>query len=296
MTWYKKAQEFVGGDAVLPQDANQLTKVRNTESQFLPPTMSQLPAGVSGPTATTVDDVLIRYECEKCGNKLDSFEKLNYSFRNEKGQKEEAYRCSNCGYKNHYSQKITRRKRVRRKKSKKRSFSENQSVVTAATPSTPYSNWPDSNNPANQPWGRLDLTEDQRVITWEKLQDGFANEFNTQKQKKNEDYKIIKVKDKNGKIKFVKIKKKQTGADAVQPSNTWTQKGRLKQQRRYNPEDGKQKDNPGAWPHNRNLAGPGSGFYQAPYSQNMDADMRERAVSWYDHVNNRGSNSLSRPY
>lgn len=294
MNWYKKANEFVGADASLANGTHisDITK-RNIDHQYLSPTVNwnQHPE-----LTTDSQGRSVRTNCEKCGMELEEFEKLGYFFKTEGGKEEEAYSCSNCGYRNHYSRRITRKKKKSRLR-KRRRAGVLMRIVTASPYGTTFQGWQTGNNPANTPMGRLDLSQDERMATWDKFQDGFDNEWDSQKQKKNdEDYEVIKIKGKDGKIKYVRLKKRTTGGDAVQPSNTYTQKGRVKKQRRYNPKDGKGKDNPGAWPHNRNMVGPGSGGYQMPYSQNLDSDMRQRVVDWYDHLTNRNMYSLSRPY
>lgn len=295
MTWYKKSSEFVGADATL-SDPNHISDIpkRNIENQYLPPTINWNNPDQKSDNQQNSEEKIIHSVCEKCHMELEGFEKLGYFFKTMGGKLEEAYRCNNCGYMNHYTRTISRKNK---KKIRRRRRAESSQRIVTATYGETFQGWQTSNNPANTPMGRLDLSEDERMIGWDKVSDGFDNEWDSQKQRKNdEDFEVIKIKDKYGKIKYVRVKKRTTGGDAVQPSNTYTQKGRVKKQRRYNPKDGKGKDNPGAWPHNRNIVGPGSGGYQLPYSQNLDADMRQRVVDWQEHLTNRNMYSLSRPY
>lgn len=286
MNWYKKAQEFIGADAPLSSGQFiQDIRTRNVENQHLPSTISLRPVGEE---MSSISSASKPTKCEKCGMPLESFEYLGYSFTENDGDKIEAYKCGNCGHKNHYNQSISRVKK-KRNKGKRRSFNDSRLLVEAATPANNgFAGWPSGYNPANTPYGRLDLSEDQRVQTWKNMQDGFDNEFDSQKQKGNKKTKIVKVKGKDGQTKYVKVEDKTTGGDAVQPSNTFTQKGRIKKQRRYNPKDpNKTKENPGSWSHNRNFTGEGTGFYQSNYTEKLNADVRERYTDWYTYQNER---------
>jgi len=290
------SQEYVGADATFTSGQHiQDVKTRNTENAELPSNISNLPSGFEGVNSIVKKGKeRLTDKCEKCRMPLEEFEWLGYSFTNNNGEREAAYKCNNCGHKNHYTQQISRVKKHRRNR---RGFSVINILKEAATPANPTSSGSTYNNPANTPFGRLDMTEDQRVIPWSSVKDGFSNEFDTQKQKSNKEYEIKEVKGKDGKKRIVRVRKRNSGGDAIQPSNTWTQRGRLKNQRRYNPLDPrKTKENPGSWPHNRNLTGPGSGWYQSEYSNNFDSDMRQRVNSWDDYISNRGQYSLSRPY
>ena len=107
------------------------------------------------------------------------------------------------------------------------------------------------------------------------------------KQKRQLNYKIKKIKDINGKTTFVKVREKETG---VQPANTYLQKGKLKNQPRYNPkidDVSNSTDNPGSWPHNRNPT-PDEGWYGSPSDANtFNSDMRMRVQPWEQYISDR---------
>ena len=79
----------------------------------------------------------------------------------------------------------------------------------------------------------------------------------------------------------------------VNPANTYTQRGRIKKQPRYNPSKSK-KENPGAWPHNRD---DNQGWYQSGIDKNrFNSDMRERVVPWSQYINEVGNKGMLKPY
>lgn len=278
---YKLAQEFIGSDG-LGTGHIQDTKIRNIESEFLPQDV-KAPNMMENKTKLTVGS-----PCPTCGSTLESFEFQGRFL--EDGQ--EVYKCKNCGSTNDpYKRTITKKRRMR----KRRARLNPNLIKESASPSNP--NLPGT-NPANQPWGRLDLSDDQRIIPWNRIEDGFREEFDHQKQKKNFKYKLVKRKDGSGNTEFVRVRVKEPGGDAEQPSNTYTERGRIKKQPRYNPDKGRNKNkSDGAWPHNRN---PGTeGWYgQGDTANGLDADMRYRVMSWSDYISERSSfmTNLARPW
>jgi hypothetical protein len=113
--------------------------------------------------------------------------------------------------------------------------------------------------------------------------------WDTQKQKKKLDYRIKKIKDHEGKIRFIKVKDNMKGS-GVQPANTYNQKGDIKRQPRFDLKDGVPKGNStGAWPHNRGQD-PSEGWYGATFSTDKDrfnADGRTRYQLWDEFVRER---------
>jgi len=281
MWTYKLAQEFIGSD----QGNNYIqdTKIRNFDSEYLPQT-------IKGTEMTSNNSRLqVGSPCPACGSVLEPFEFQGRYLEN--GQ--EIYRCNNCRSTNDpYKRHVEKKKKNRIKRRRARNQGMTKEAVGISNPNLP------GLNPANQPWGRLDLSDDQRVIPWNRIEDGFREEFDHQKQKKNFKYKLVKRKTKEGGYEFVRVKIPQTGGDAKQPANTYTDKGRVKKQPRYNPEKNRNKNkSDGSWPHNRN---PGTeGWYgQGDTGNNMDADMRYRVMPWSEYISDRSSfmTNLSRPW
>lgn len=300
--WYVTAfsNEFVGPDATLQggdhirmpyQDALEGkgagggVMVPGFESPLKDPTSNQTrPSGENIP-----DDVPI--DCPICKSKIHEFEVLGY--KNDKG--ETVYKCNNCHYTNdRWNIKVTNRDKKRPKSRvnrKRRASSDEKTYIVAATPAVPY------NNPAATPYGRWDFSEDIRVVPWDRVHEDFEDTYDFHKQKKDVNYKIKKVKDKNGNTKFVKVRDKSQDS-GVQPSNTYLQKGKIKNQPRYNPKTenvSKSKKNPGSWPHNRN-GDPSDAWYDGADDErgndsirSFDADMRERVTPWDEYIRDRDS-------
>jgi len=276
---YKLAQEFIGSDG-LGGNFIQDTKIRNFDSEYLPQDIKQ----PENPTSTVVRPEI----CPICKSKLENFE-FQGRFLD---SGEEIYRCNNCHNTNDpYKRKVYKNKksRVRKKRARNEGF-----VKESASISNPNLS---GINPANQPWGRLDLSDDERVIPWNRIEDGFREEFDHQKQKKNFKYKIIKKKKPSGGVEFVRVKVDGDSGEAIQPSNVYTERGRVKKQPRYNPEKNRNKNKAdGSWPHNRN---PGTeGWYgQENTGSGLDSDMRYRVMSWADYIADRSSfmTNLTRP-
>lgn len=297
MSWYsnrnsltKTANEFIGADATYQDGGHtQQVNIGNIENQNLPATISNGPPNGEETIAPK------RLEnCPVCKQPLVESEHKGYSNH----KKETVFYCRNCGHTNDdYKRSVEKGKPIKQRRSrikKRRSkFASIDHLRIAATPANPMMS--SYNNPMNSPYGRQDLSEDERVIPWDRVDDGFWNEFDKVKQKNNVDQKTIKVKRKDGTYRYIRIKKKDTGGNAIQPSNTFNQKGRVKKQPRFNPPDGKDtKEGHGAWPHNRNMIGEGSGWYQNPGTGNLDADMKNRVTEWSDYVNDRNSSGLFR--
>lgn len=296
--WYKntqplktaQSQEYVGADAVLPQDANWMATTRPyVDAQGLPATMTQNQHGldhVGLPKKYKRKEV-----CDKCKRSLESFEFLGFP-TNVAGELEEAYRCKNCGYTNHFSMHISRIRKRRSGHKKRASLNLIQTAATqsesliqiAATPAVS----PTTPNIGNTPYGRDDLGEDQRMWPWSIVEPDYEGEYETQKQKNNKKKKVVKVKGKDGKIKFVEVNEQTTGGDSISPANVKNIKGRRRNQGRY-------KGDP--WPQTKNPT-PDQGWYQAPYSPNtFDADGRLRSDDWYSHSVDRAlGRGLTQPF
>jgi hypothetical protein len=260
-------------------------------------------AGFTSPN--TIDANKFGIEVVKCGEEpgstggcgrllKDHGTFFDYSITIE-GEKYRAYVCHICKhslkpFSINYSKHPERYKKPRKKKRVKRlSTRLTGIIVEAATPSSVFSGG--YNNPANTPCGRLDLTEDQRVIPWNKVEENYDPEYDKTEQGNNNKFKVVKIKGKNGKNKFVKIVDFTTEGDGVSPANSQKIKGRIKKQPRYNPADGKDKnDGFGAWPHNRDG---NKGWYQSPQSNNLDTDLRSRVIPWGEYIRDRGVNMLT---
>jgi len=213
------------------------------------------------------EDYLV-YECTKCKHSIKPFD-IKYTKKPRKNKKNKRQKSKRL------SQKITLRR----------------SYTTAATPAIPMQD--SYNNPANQMMGRLDLSEDARVIPWSKMDEYALEEYDDWKQKNKKSYKVVKVKGKDGEERYVRIEKVDTGGDSVTPANTYKIKGRRKKDPRFNPEDTK-KRNPGAWPHNRD---DNEGWYQSGMDKNrFNSDMRERVVPWSTYVQEKGNMGMLKPY
>jgi len=295
MSWYQKSSilkqgnEYVGADATLSNDEHiHQSRVRNVENQILSPIYSN--PQTKEPLAISFNMAIAKPEsCPVCHQDLVPTEFME--FKNSRG--EEVFKCKGCGYTNNdYKRKVEKggiKKRRTRVHHRRRSSSDKE-YKTAATPANPSVST--YNNISNTPYGRTDLTEEERVMPWEALDDGFYNEFDKVRQINNKETKVIKVKGKDGKPKYIRVKKKMTGGRGVQPSNIFTQKNRLKKQPRYNPADGKNKEGYGAWPHNRPLSGQGAGWYNTTYPEVLDSDMKMRYQPWNEYVNDRNSQGL----
>jgi len=272
---YKIANEFIGADGV-SSGYIQDTKTRNIESTFLP-------SSIGGPQNQNIPPTGGKPDaCPTCKSKLHPFEFQGRHL--EDGS--EVYKCKNCGYTNDpYKRRVTKNKsRIRHRR--KSNLDLNLMKVSSPATNPGQTGY---NNTANQPSGRLDLSQDERVIPWDRIKDSFEEEYDQQKQKNRKDFKIIRVRDKNGKLKHIKVINKK---EPIQPSNTFTERGRLKKQPRYNPQESKNKHkSDGSWPHNRN---PGTeGYYQQYSTDNQDADMRYRQNSWQNHVGDQFNHMLS---
>jgi len=309
MNWYNKiyqeANEYTNIDGVM--SPGNLKDVQQLKANGLSPSGTQtLPGTITNPHSnilsldygTRVDACGSEPGAGGCGKDLSEYgEWSNYSVKIG-GDSYQAYRCKNCGHSlKPFDIAFSKhpREKKRRKKQRSRRLSKNiteRNIREAATPAAPTPGG--YNNPANTMLGRLDLTEDQRVIPWNKMEDPLDQEYDSQRQKNNKQYKIVKVKGKNGEYKYIKIKKENTRGKGGEQANVFTHRGRIKKQPRYNPSNKPGKGNPGAWPHNRD---DNEGSYGMYVDKNrMNSDMRERVVPWSTYVNEKGNMGLLKPY
>lgn len=305
--WYKAANEYVGTDATLQDGSHiQMHTIDRIEGKWGGGALQgyQAPFGQDSPysdlnkSKIAVKPKGVPDFCPVCKEAIQDFE-IMHGYKND--DDETVYKCKNCGHNNdrwqiEVSKKKQDKKRPSRLKHKRRSGSSKRQVTAQGFP--PVNTGP-NNNPANQPFGRMDFSEDTRVIPWDsRLEGDFDETWNKQKQKRKVDYKLKKVKDKNGKVHFIPVKEKSTG---VQPSNTFTERGDIKKQPRYNPKEPDQKSNSsGAWYHNR---GPDPsdmipGSEEVIDKNKYNADMRQRVVEWWEHTQDRNDSTftLTKPF
>lgn len=217
-------------------------------------------------------------------------------------EKYEAYKCNYCKhelksfdirYTKNPKKKSKDRKKMKRVRRLSKRITCRYIVKEAATPAAPSSG-SGYNNPANQMQGRLDLSEDTRVIPWSTMQESIDSEYDERKQKRNKDFKIIKIKGKDGKDRYIRVFRQNTGGEGVSPANTYNQRGRRKKDPRYNPADKAKKGNPGAWPHNRDDNESSYNMYTD--KNRFNSDMRERVSPWAQYIQERGNIGLLKPY
>lgn len=301
--WYKRAfDEYVGPDASYHDGTHiqehAIDAIEGKDGGGLLPGF-QAPFGDGSPFTKAnqkgmkdVPDV-----CPVCKQKIVP-EEVKSGYHNENG--ETVYKCTNCGHTNDRWQIKVKRDRGRKPSRLKKRRSSTRGNYTEAQSFPPVNTGP-YNNPANTPYGRFDFSEDVRVVPWDnRLEGDYDETWNRNKQKNKVQYKFKKVKDKKGRIHFIPVKdpSKSTG---IQPSNTYTQKGDIKKQPRYNPEDGPSKGNSsGTWPHNR-APDPSSGWYQSDEvvdKNKFNAEGRERVRTWEDHVLDRNNQTftLTKPF
>jgi hypothetical protein len=306
--WYKIASEYTGW-ADSQMSAGDINSTREIKQG---PTGTE--QGLSGYSAKGLGIEDNRQELygimvDKCGQESHSrggcgrglFEYgqwLNYSVTI--GDKEyRAYKCHHCKHQlKPYDIFFTNNPKFKKKKPKRKRVRRLSHNLTLRNYKVANSSLGGTyNNPANAPYGRQDLTDDLRAIPWDKYEDKYDQEYDGREQADNKKKKIIKVKKKDGSFAFVSITVNDTtGGDGVSPSNSQKIKGRIKKQPRYNPADGKDKnDGHGAWPHNRDG---NKGWYQSPQNNNLDTDFRQRVVPWDEYIRERGTNmlTLTKPY
>ena len=237
-----------------------------------------------------------------CGRPIDEFGKrMDYSVTIG-DEKYRAYECKHCTHSikpfnidfSPHPEKFKKPKPKRRRVRRLSGRITSRDYRTAASPSVPTPGG--YNNPANSPWGRLDMSEDARVIPWKKVQEDFDDEYDTERQRANKKEKVIKIKGQDGKDRYVKVKETRTSGDGIMPSNVKKHRGKIKQQPRYNPTDPRGKEHPGSWPHNRD---PNEGWYNSGVNKNkFDTDFRERVMTWDQYIRERGNNMLTlvKPY
>ena len=292
--WYKTSNEYVGPDATLTDGSHiQMHTIDRIQGKWGGDALQgqQSPYGQDSPysdlnrSKMTFKSKGVPEVCPVCKSKIEDFE-IMHGLHNK--EDETVYKCKNCGHTNDRWQIEVSRKNKGKKPSrlrrKRRSSSIKKQVIAQNFP--PVNTGP-NNNPANQPFGRQDFSEDVRVIPWDsRLEGDFDETWNTQKQKRRVDYKFKKVKDKKGKVHFIPVKDKSTG---VQPSNVVYEKGDIKKQERYNPREPGKGNSSGSWYHNRGPTPddliPGS--EEVIDKNKYNADMRERVREWWQHVEDR---------
>jgi len=307
--WYKniikEANEFLGADGLMsPEDINATV---NIKANGLSPWTNQSLDGFTTDTRHIEPNTGIRVS--KCGDEpggngcgrdfSDGGCKWKGYSVYVNGEPYEAYSCYFCkhelkSFDIRYTKKPSKRHKDKRKKKRVKRLSQritlNSFIKEAASPAIPST----YNNSANQMEGRLDLSEDQRVIPWNVMQDSASEEYDETRQKNNKDFKIIKIKDKNGKSKYIKIDKKNIGGNGVSQSNTYNHKGRRRERLRYKPDSNVSDHNPGYWAHNRD---DNQGPYNMYIDKNrMNSDLRERAIPWDQYIGEKGLSGLSKPY
>ena len=312
--WYKpllkEANEFTGVDGLMSgKDINDIST--HFKANGLSPDGPQTLPGMITDKRQQSEGGKIKVR--ECGEESESGKGCHRPFINDDDckwlgytveineNKYEAYICNLCkhelkSFDIQYSKKPKNKSKDRRKRKRVRRLSNRVTcrsiVVEAASPAAPTPGG--YNNPANTMQGRMDLTEDMRVVPWARMQESLDSEYDERKQKRNKDYKIIKVKGKNGKDKYIRVFKQNTGGDGISPANTFNERGRRKKEPRYNPNDKAHKGNPGAWPHNRD---DNEGSYNMYMDKNrMNSDMRERVIPWGQYIQERGNLGLLKPY
>lgn len=326
MSWYKEINKIAGESVSLPDahmspsdiaDTVRLNKWTTDSYQGLRDVPTSQGLGIN-PNLPKAEDEEYGKKVNACGEEpglkggcgLDLSEYgefYNYSVQIG-DEKYQAYKCKNCGHSLkpfhiEYTKKPNKNKKPPRKRVKRlnsgRVVARNVKAQTYGPQpgGRPNNTWSGGtyNNPANAPWGRLDVSEDARIIPWSKVEKDFNSEYNTREQKGRPKQKVIKIKDKDGKDKYVKVRFF-GGTDGVTPANVYKMRGKIKQQPRFNPAKGKNKnDGHGAWPHNRDG---NKGWYQSPQSNDMDTDLRERVIPWdrYTKERNNFLLTLTKPY
>ncbi len=288
--WYKISQEFIGAGEPISGNVQQQPEINALEEKdggtsdqaYRDPSGNGKDSPISKPkiSCTDMHTGKIITEGDKCPNHCGSdVEKGDFN-DNQNGTYTYVCRNPQCKYSSYDSGwdiKVKRKSRIKHKRS-----SSISPFVEAAMPATPY------NNIANKPYGNLDVSDDVRVIPWDKIEPDYRETWDSQKQKKKLNYKIKKVKDNEGKIKFIKVKDPASGS-GVQPANTYTQKGDIKRQERYKDDYDKNRNSQGAWPHNRS-PGPEDGWYGSDSvvdKNKFNADMRTRVQLWSEYVTER---------
>jgi len=302
--WYRISNEFTGSDATMTQE-NIADVARLKANQFGTDSPQGLPGMITDVRQTAETSGIKVERCgdepgsgkKGCGSPLSDGEWKDYTVKI--GDEDyQAYKCFQCKHELkpfdiEFSKKRKEKRKRNRQKSKRLSnrITLRRSYTTAATPAMPgISNY---NNPANQMMGRLDLSEDARVIPWSKMDEYATEEYDDWQQRNRKTYKIVKVKGKNGQERLIRIEKMNTGGDGVSPAGAYRIRGKRKKDPRYNPGNPR-KGNPGAWPHNRD---DNEGWYQSGIDKNrFNSDMRERVISWSDYIRDRGNVGLLKPY
>jgi len=309
--WYRKANEFLGVDGLMsPADIN---STRNYKANGMSPDGPQtLPGMITDIRKQSPEEESSNGKRVSCCGGEPKGGGCGREFSDEhdckwKGypivlndEKYEAYECNHCkhelkAFDIQYSKHPRKTRKDRKRKQKVRRLSKRMTLRTYKEAASPAAPTPGGyNNPGNQMQGRLDLTEDQRMIPWDRMEESTGQEYDERKQKSNKDFKLIKIKGKNGKFKYIKVRKENTGGDSVSPANTYNQRGERKKHPRYNPSDKANKGNPGAWPHNKD---DNQGSYGMYVDKNrMNSDMRERVIPWSQYINERGHHGLLKPY
>lgn len=280
MWQYKIAQEFIGADG-FSQGYIQDTKTRNVENDPPAPIPTR---DKNGSENSDHKEPFYPPVCKHCKQPL-LLSEFQERYREDTG--EYIYRCKKCKKGNDpFERTVTRVKH-------KKSFS-NKMIKEAVGNANPGQSG--MSNPANTPFGRTDLSMENRMVPWGEIEQGFNEEWDHQKQKRNYKYRIKKIKGKDGSVKIVRIRVKDTdGEDPIQQSNIFNEKGKVKNQPRYRNDKNKNKNRgDGAWPHNRNPET--EGWYGAE-EWSSAADMDNRIMLWDDYIRDRNKfmMTLTRP-
>ena len=310
MSWYqiKTANEFTGVDATM--GTGDIAQLRNLkQNQFSPWLPQGLPGDMTYMGLVSDDNLPHGIRVTFCGEEIGAdsrkccgapAEYLSwYPYEDLNGY--QAYECTKCHHKNKtFDISVTKNKQKKKDRRNKHQKVKRLSRYITQRGFTKIAQHPSGapggyNNPANTMMGRLDLSEDQRIVPWDKINDSIESEYDHRKQKNNKDYKLVKMIDKDGNEKWVKIKRRNTGGDGIGQANTFNQRGRIKKRPRYNPHPGSKQKSPGAWQHNRNVGR--EGWYGQPDPGNSsNADGRQRVLSWGEYMQSRGPGTMAIPH
>ena len=313
--WYKKAQEFTGVDANMNAlDINRVREIKQwpIDGPQGAPSVTHEGLGLGSNdnkvTEENKNEKDLGKEVSFCGEEpgkggcgrpvKDYGEFYSYSIKiNDEDYR--AYKCNYCHHKlkpfdikyspkiNKFKNKKPRRKRVRRLSSH---IIYKKPIKTAAVPGMSSPGGSSIHNPSNAPYGRTDLSEDLRVIPWDKFrEDDKQKIYDSWSQKNNQKTKVVKVKV-DGEIKYLRVVDNTSGGDGVSPANTYRIKGDRMEHFRYHPSQGPTNEGYGSWPHNRDV---NKGWYQNEIDHNMNADLRERAIPWDEYIRDRSTHLLT---
>jgi hypothetical protein len=302
MNWYSKtiktANEFGPVDGLMgPRDIVDQGTFKSWSSDS-----AQGLEGVSL-SSTGIEDVpagRFGIETEKCGSEPGSRGGCGYDLKDWaewhdygviiNGDKYRSYKCKHCKHSlepfNIYftnKKKLKHNKKRKNKKSRLGANLTDSSMVKTAVPGNPMAGG-GYNNPANEPLGRLDLSQDSRMFEWKKIDPDF--EYDSWHQKNHVKERKVKIKDKNGKDVTIKVRF-MGSEDPTMPANVVEMKGTYtKDLPRYNPAKGDAQHSPGSWPHNRNI---GRENYpnEVDSGNKFDESWRQRVTPWADYIRER---------